>query len=288
MTGPFIAIDWGTTSRRIYLIEGGTVAAVERDDRGASTLTAGGYPAELAAIRARMGDLPILIAGMAGSNIGWRMVPYSSAPVGLHDLARALDWVDDRTAIVPGVSCRDGDRVDVMRGEEVQLLGAAQAGKVPADATLCQPGTHCKWVELRAGAIVRFTTAMTGELFALLSSHGLLARQLTGEVKLGPAFLAGVEEGARRDLAASLFAVRAKGLMGLLAEADASSFASAILIGADVASRIASGDTIHIVGEPHLGSLYAAAIEALGGTAHRTDSEDAFVAGICRLWELAS
>ena len=142
----------------------------------------------------------MLIAGMAGSDIGWRNVPYVEAPAALADLAQALEWIDERTAIVPGVCCRDEGRVDVMRGEEVQFLGAVAAGLVPADSLLCQPGTHCKWAELKAGAITRFTTAMTGELFALLSSNGLLARQLTGVVEPGSAFLEGVAEGARRDL----------------------------------------------------------------------------------------
>ena len=60
------------------------------------------------------------------------------------------------------------------------MLGAALAGQVPADALLCQPGTHCKWAWMTAGEVARFATAMTGELFALLRGQGLLARQLGG------------------------------------------------------------------------------------------------------------
>ena len=36
---PFIAVDWGTTSRRIYRIDDGRVDATERDDLGAASLT---------------------------------------------------------------------------------------------------------------------------------------------------------------------------------------------------------------------------------------------------------
>ena len=288
MTGPFIAVDWGTTSRRIFRIEGGHAVASERDARGAASLNAADYPGEVGAIRARHGNLPMLIAGMAGADIGWRKVPYAEAPTTLDALAMTLEWIDDRTAIVPGICCRDGDNADVMRGEEVQLLGAAAAGMVPSDAYLTQPGTHCKWVELKGGAIIRFTTAMTGELFALLSKHGLLARQLAGSVELGPAFLAGVQEGARRDLAASLFSIRARGLLGLLEAKDAASFASGLLIGADVAARINTGDQVYIVSEPELGTFYAAAVRQLGGNCRPVDSQAAFVAGISRLWELAS
>jgi len=288
VNGHFIAVDWGTSSRRVYLIDEGATVSTECDDRGAATVTRGAYEDEVAAIRLRIGDLPMLLAGMVGSDIGWRKVPYVETPAKLADLAKTLVWVDERTAIVPGVCCRDDGRVDIMRGEEVQLLGAAAAGMVPADALLCQPGTHCKWAELKAGAITRFTTAMTGELFSLLSNHGLLARQLNCAITPGPAFLSGVAEGARRDLAASLFTIRSRGLLGLLDESDAASFASGVLIGADVAARIGTGEDVYILADPELGTLYAAATDALGGKSHRVESRTAFIAGSIRLWSLAS
>ncbi|MDP9422777.1 MAG: 2-dehydro-3-deoxygalactonokinase [Pseudomonadota bacterium] len=283
MTGPFIAVDWGTSRRRLFLVDDGMAVASESDDRGASTLSRDDYQQDVAAIRARHGDLPMLLAGMVGADIGWRKVPYVEAPASLAHLVRSLVWIDDRTSIVPGIATAD----DVMRGEEVQLLGAAAAGLVPADALLCQPGTHCKWATLSQGAITGFTTAMTGELFALLSSKGLLARQLAGEVMVGAAFLEGVAEGARRDLLASLFSVRSRGLLGLLDDGDAASFTSGILIGADVTARVDRAATVHVVADAKLGQLYSAAIEALGGTAHLVDSEAAFVAGASKIWDMA-
>ena len=86
-----------------------------------------------------------------------------AAPAGLDALAGGLLWVDGRTAIVPGVSTLADGRADVMRGEEVQMLGAVAAGLVPPGALLCQPGTHCKWAWMEDGRIARFRTAMTGE-----------------------------------------------------------------------------------------------------------------------------
>jgi len=288
VSGRFIAVDWGTTNRRVFVIEDGAVVATARDDRGAASVAAADYPASVAAIRAAHGDLPMLLAGMVGSTIGWRAVPYVPAPAGLPALAAALDWVEPRTAIVPGVSIATGDHADVMRGEEVQLLGAVAAGLVPTDALLCQPGTHCKWARMEAGAIADFTTAMTGELFALLRAHGLLAAQLGGSVSDGAAFRAGVAEGAKRDLLASLFGIRARGVLGLRADADAAAFASGLLIGSDVAARIAGGETVHILADPALGALYAAAIATLGGQSAAVDSHAAFLAGITQLWSLVA
>lgn len=276
--GDFLAVDWGTTNRRVLVIEQGRAGRTQRDGQGVTAVA--DFAGEAAALRAEFGDLPLLLAGMVGSNIGWAMAPYVSAPAGIAELAEALHWIDERTAIVPGVSVTKS--ADVMRGEEVQFLGAVQAGLVPGEALLIQPGTHCKWTDIVDGRIARFTTAMTGELFALLRTGGLLAAQLGGEVALDDAFRAGVEEGRKRDLAASLFGIRAAKLLGERDDKDAASYASGLLIGSDVAARLEQSlhDTAYILADPALGGLYAAAIEAHGRTARIVDSHAAFAAGI--------
>ena len=226
-----------------------------RDDRGVTTIGAGGFEGEVAAIRERFGDLPMLLAGMVGSTIGWQVAPYVTAPAGLAALAAGLLWVDPRTVIVPGLSFVDGRRADVMRGEEVQLLGAVAAGMAPADALLAQPGTHCKWVTMAGGDIAAFTTAMTGELFALLRGHSILAGQLAAPVTDGAAFREGVEDGKRRDLAAILFGIRPAGLLGIREDSDAASYLSGLLIGSDVAARLADSrhDEVYLLADPVLG-----------------------------------
>ncbi|HEX8485779.1 2-dehydro-3-deoxygalactonokinase [Sphingomonas sp.] len=286
MSDAFIAVDWGTTNRRAFVIREGAVVATERDDHGAAMVPRDDYPAEVAGIRARLGELPMLLAGMVGSTIGWRQVPYVAAPAGFEEIVAALDYVDDRTAIVPGLCYRDAVRADVMRGEEVQLLGAFAAGSVPADGLLAQPGTHCKWARLEGGRITGFTTAMTGELFSLLRAHSLLRHQMDGTAQANDAFLAGVAEGARHDLAASLFAIRARAVLG--AKEDATSFASGLLIGGDVAARIVSSETVYILADPPLSDLYSAAVTALGGTPHIVGSRASFVAGITRIREMTA
>lgn len=280
----FLAVDWGTTNRRVYRIEDGNVVATERDGRGVTAIPKEDFPAEVAAIRARFGDLPMLLAGMVGSTVGWRDAPYVPVPAGVSALARGLCWIDPRTAIVPGLSVLTEDRADVMRGEEVQLLGAVAAGLVPRDGLLCQPGTHCKWARMAAGVVVDFTTAMTGELFALVRGHGLLSSQLGGAVTPGAAFRAGVEAGKQRDLSAALFGIRASKLLGQRDDADAASYASGLLIGSDVAVRLGhGGGDVHILSDPDLGGLYAIAVAANGGTPHVVDSHAAFAAGIIAL-----
>ncbi|HEU4961918.1 MAG TPA: 2-dehydro-3-deoxygalactonokinase [Sphingomonas sp.] len=285
----FLAVDWGTTNRRVFAVDGGgAVLATERDDRGILAVGRGGFAAEAAAIRARFGDLPMLCAGMVGSVGGWVEAAYRAAPVGLNELAEALTWVEPgRTAIVPGVRFAGEDRGDVMRGEEVQLLGAVASGMAPGDALLCQPGTHCKWARMADGRIASFRTTMTGELFAMLKKHSLLADFMGGTVADGPAFRAGVAASAAGTLLGDLFGERASVLLGRRDRADIAAHVSGLLIGSDVREQaIGTGTTVHLLADPALGALYRAAIEMAGGTAMLLDSHDAFVAGIVRLWRV--
>jgi 2-dehydro-3-deoxygalactonokinase len=287
MTDAFLAVDWGSTNRRVYLIEDGKVIRTESDGCGILSMASTGFDAEAAAIRARFGDLSMLLAGMVGSNVGWRTAPYVSAPADIKAVAAAVMRIDERTAIIPGLSCIAEGRGDVMRGEEVQLLGAAASGMAADDAFICKPGTHCKWVQMESGRIASFTTAMNGELFALLRTHSLLKQQIDSQPTLGQAFEDGLKEGRKRDLAASLFGIRASAMLDLRGNADAASFASGLIIGADVNARLAasSHEMICLLSDATLADFYAAAIKAEGRDVQVIDSHEAFVQGIIRIQE---
>ena len=285
-----IAVDWGTTNRRVLLLDAaGTVLAVNPDARGVLSGNVTDYVAEIADLRARLGDLPVIAAGMVGSSRGWREVPYVAAPAGLADLARGMVEVADRVTIVPGVSLVDGMASEVMRGEEVQVLGAVAAGLAPQTALFCQPGTHSKWVRVEDARITGCTTAMTGELFGLLRRDSVLAEMLAGDISPGRAFREGVERGkGASDLTVALFRIRAACLLGELDQTDAPSFASGLLIGAETGAQgNLAGREVHLISGGALGELYAAAIEAAGGTPVRIDDTNAFAAGIANMREAA-
>ena len=280
----FIAADWGTTNRRAYLMDAGGRCTDEfEDDKGIMSVPKGGFGEAVAEIRARLGDHPLLLAGMVGSNRGWVEAPYVPCPAGLDDLATALVWPEEgRTAIVPGVSFVDPDEADVMRGEEVQLLGAFAAGLVPADSLVCHPGTHNKWARLRGGRIERFRTVMTGEIFNLLRENSILSDLLSGSAEPGRAFEHGVRRGlADECLPAELFKIRARVLLGEAKAEDAASFGSGLLIGTDVRAGLREGDDgeVVVMGRPELTQLYAEALRIAGRQAREVDGEQAFLAG---------
>ncbi|MDO9489639.1 MAG: 2-dehydro-3-deoxygalactonokinase [Sphingomonadaceae bacterium] len=288
----FLAIDWGTTNRRGYVVGDGEVLREQEDGLGILEVAASGigFEAALAQLKAALDfDGLVLMGGMVGSNRGWIEAPYVACPAGLDDLAAHLAWIEPgRVAIVPGLSFLAPPIADVMRGEEVQILGAIADGSLPAQGLVCHPGTHNKWIEVEDGRIAGFRTVMTGELFNLLRKHSILSDLLEAEAAPGPAFCAGVDHGlANADLTAELFQVRARVLLGQAARADAAAYVSGLLIGNDL--KVGLGrqrhDHVHVVGRPELTRLFAAALAHTGRATTEIDGDRAFVSGLSRLAE---
>jgi len=283
-TEGFIAVDWGTTNRRAYLIDSAGERTDEFEDtKGVSSIPESGFPAAIAEIRGKLGDKPLLLAGMIGSNRGWKEAPYVPCPAGIDELVSKLVWAGDREAIVPGVSYIGNGRADVMRGEEVQLLGAVAAGLVAADGLICHPGTHNKWTSLHNAEIQSFQTVMTGEIFSLLKEHSILADLLKGPVDDNEAFRRAANHAVFNEaLPAELFSVRASVLLGQMKREDAAPYASGLLIGTDVriGLSVPTSAQIVVMGRPELTRLYAAALKEAKREAIELDGEQCFLAGI--------
>ena len=281
-----IAVDWGTSNRRAYLLgPDGTVIEHMEDDRGVASLQQGDFPSAVAEIERALGKHPMLLAGMIGSNRGWLEAPYVPCPAAASDLAGKLAWAQEGAkAIVPGLSWVEGGRGDVMRGEEVQVFGLMASRGAAAELTICHPGTHTKWASVSGERIAGFRTVMTGEMFGLLREHSILAPLLEGEVEPGDAFLDGVAEGyAGEGLTSALFALRASALLSLVPAGDALPRASGLLIGADLREGLGwarPGGEVVVLGRPSLTRLYAAAIVGVGREAREMDGAEAFVAGM--------
>lgn len=282
--GNHIAVDWGTTNRRAWLIDPkGEVCAEMADQMGLLSVSSGGFELAVADIRKKLGDYPMLLAGMVGSDKGWRKASYVNCPVDAQSLSGHILWVEPfKTGIIPGVCQIDG-RADVMRGEEVQAMGAIDAASISPNAYICHPGTHAKWIRLRQGKIDSFQTMMTGEIFNLLKSSSILSAQMVSSPEADSAFQAGLDEiKAGIPLLSALFAVRARYLLGQSADTGAS-FASGLLIGSDVTAGLAhahAAETISIVGRDDLCRLYEIAIQQAGYDCQLIDGEVAFLAGI--------
>ncbi|WP_457324537.1 2-dehydro-3-deoxygalactonokinase [Roseateles sp. P5_E11] len=270
--GRLIALDWGSTRLRAFLLGAdGTVLATRQSEQGASTLSgADAFAQALAAVTDGWPGLPMLACGMVGSQHGWREAPYAPCPADAAALARQALQVDARFWIVPGLM-HDGAQPDVMRGEETQIVGAfALHPELAEQACLVLPGTHSKWARVEAGRVTGFATHMTGELYALLRQHSVLARLMPADGSSAPssqAFLAGVDA-ARKDgaLGHQLFAVRTLGLFKRLAAEQLPDYLSGLLIGHEIANELkaATPERLALIGDPALCARYALALGRFG------------------------
>jgi 2-dehydro-3-deoxygalactonokinase len=288
-----IAIDWGTTAARAYLMN----ARGDVDDERASPLgiarVEGGRYAE--ALAALLGDwiddgAPRLACGMIGSRQGWVEAPYVECPASLDALATSLARVSaGALTIVPGLVTRDRHGIpDVMRGEETQLLGAVAIDEA---VLAVLPGTHSKWARVERGIVVDFATWMTGELYATLLDHSILGRMAErGGAPSQEAFARGVRRGLDEGaLAHDVFGARTLALTGGLAPRDVAEWLSGLLIGREIreariwAHAAGTADArVRIIGSDVLAERYASALAQAGLTADRGAS-DAAARGLWRI-----
>jgi 2-dehydro-3-deoxygalactonokinase len=222
---------------------------------------------------------------MVGSRMGWREVPYAPCPADPHSLNRgALSfWVEQcAISLAPGLTCTNPQGApDVMRGEETQILGAllTHPGLAQGRHLLALPGTHTKWVDLRDGAIHRFMTSPTGEIFALLRAHSTLVKG--AEAATPDGFSRGLAR--KGHLLQTLFEARTRQLIDGIPAEDAAGFLSGLLIGADVAGALDCFPGfmhVHLIGEPGLSTLYAEALTFHTVTSSALDGGDCAFTGL--------
>ena len=254
-----IAIDWGTSSLRAYLLSAGKLCETRTTMQGILQVSGDAFQQVFSEITQGW-DGDVYMAGMVGSSKGWLETPYCTAPFPLTDLGKHLVEVSHlagrRAWIVPGI--QQEQPPNVMRGEEVQILGSLQ--RFESDCIiLC--GTHSKHVQVEQGVLTRFETFMTGELYALLQKHSILAGTEDWDQD---DFIWGLREGVRdARLLQQLFTVRAQTLNQSLRHPRA--YLSGLLIGSELgaAGILREASSCIVVGSQRLTQLYQIALETL-------------------------
>ncbi|MBM3855215.1 MAG: 2-dehydro-3-deoxygalactonokinase [Verrucomicrobia bacterium] len=277
----FISCDWGTSRLRLRLVERSTcrILADHASDEGIQRCAALHPDAErrrvhlgaalergIAALVADDGaDLPVVISGMASSNLGWRALPYAELPAPIDgSTLRSLDFrhAGRQVRLISGLR----DASDIMRGEETELIGLfAQPARhsLAENAVAVLPGSHSKHVRLLGGRIVEFSTFLTGELFGLLAQQSTLAAPPSPSFDR-EAFVAGVQASQSGGLSAALFQTRARTVLGVLAAEHGRTFLSGALIGAEVlALRAAPACPVVLAAGDRFAREYALALAEL-------------------------
>ncbi len=203
-----IAVDWGTSSFRAALMSaGGSVLSSVSTTDGIAKVPAsdfyGVFKRILADWESEIRTLPIYLCGMVGSRQGWVEAGYADCPAGFDAIARSVvrrDLEGMATRFIPGLHSHElpyGH--DVMRGEETQVIGVMGFDR---EELVVTPGTHSKWILCSNQSVTQFRTFMTGDLYAAMKSHTILAHSIgAGQSPStdSPAFTQGVRPAIRRS-----------------------------------------------------------------------------------------
>ena len=302
-TAVLVAIDWGTSNRRAYLLsDNGKILETRKDHLGILNVKNGAFDV---AFDRLVGDwlvpsnntMPVLMSGMVGSRQGWVEASYVYCPAAIDDLTSNLVSVPGmkNVWIVPGICLEpNGERRDVMRGEEVQVFGglAITSG---SSGTLCLPGTHSKWIKARKSQLVDFATAMTGEVFHVMCNHSILGALMEKDSYMHheSAFARGIDSARQPGgLLNHMFTLRADGLFGVTMEDQQKSYLSGLLIGHEITGMeergFAGSSEVFVIGAGYLTKIYGEAFEHLGYPYCVIDGEEATVRGLFAVWKASS
>jgi 2-dehydro-3-deoxygalactonokinase len=291
-----IAIDWGTTTFRAdRLSEEGYILDKRESSNGIISVKNGQF-AETFAVQVgdwmdSEPDARVIMCGMVGSRQGWKEIDYVTGQTGLHEIASAMEQIllcNGRNAwIVPGYSGINVDgQMDVMRGEETQILGAI-SGKTGVHI-FCLPGTHSKWVSVIDGKISCITTFMTGEVFDVMCHHSILGKLMTDQGREQEGAERWFDDGIEKakmgiSLLSGFFGVRARALLAEIPEAYTKDYLSGLLIGTEIHDAYKNKHLeVTIIGSGKLTGLYGRAIRAFGGRTLLAD-EDVVAVGLYKL-----
>ena len=194
----WIAVDWGTTSFRAYLIENEEVLFSIKTDDGMKFVQNNNFEETLVkSIEPWLDNkykIEVYASGMVGSKQGWIEAPYQKTPCNLNNIEFISPTVKDNRfslKIFSGISQRNIP--DVMRGEETQIAGFLYDNP-NFNGSICLPGTHSKWVKIENGNIINFKTFMTGELFEIISKNSILIHTVTSKKILKNELIKAVNE----------------------------------------------------------------------------------------------
>lgn len=193
-----IAIDGGTTNTRLSLVADGKVSGRIKLRVGARN----GRDELSAAVKEGISELLrqnslserdirlAALSGMIGSESGLCNIPHITAPAGADELSRAVvnkklpEITSIPTFFIPGIKTFSDpeaeplDSLDIMRGEETELVGLLSQPCMDGKLTVLLPGSHMKIVEVENRRIIAFRTSISGELSRAAAENTILKQSI--------------------------------------------------------------------------------------------------------------
>ncbi len=282
-----LTIDTGTTNTRVSLWNNATVIAHSANEVGVRDTAMSGSKDKLEqGVRKTILDTLakanvsedeidlVLGSGMISSNVGLFELPHIPAPAGLQQLARGMVAVTIPTVfskpiyLVPGVrnvveniGLHNCEAMDMMRGEEVEVMGVIDQLGITGPAMLIMPGSHSKFVCIdEKNNILGCVTTLAGELLYVITHNTILAKSLDSDFAefINPEMLlAGAQSAQTIGLGRTCFNVRTLDQFTIYQRNDRANFLLGAILGADLltlknstAIKMMPGTPVIICGKP--------------------------------------
>lgn len=264
-----ITIDAGTTNSRIYLInnKNNKIIDVVKKNVGVKNTAINGsvdvLKNELSfgmeEIIQRNGcnveDILYIVAtGMITSNLGLVEVPHIASPCDSKEFATASvvkilpEFFHIPCIFIPGMKNaipedqllgfrEELNKLDVMRGEEVETIGLIKQLQLKGKGIMILPGSHTKYVLVEDGFLLSCLSTLSGEMLYAVQKDTILSSSITKDLIKIPehdALLEGFYSSETNGLVRALYQVRLLQLFEKMNDNQRANF----LVGAVLASDI--------------------------------------------------
>lgn len=198
-----ITIDTGTTNTRVLLWDENREIAAKADaDTGVRNTAIDGNNDRLKkAVRGCIEEVMkqaeitfqsvsrVIGCGMITSNVGLVEIPHVTAPAGEEELARHAEEIllkdvcPMHVTFIPGIKNSDEavtldnyEKMDIMRGEEVEAIAILNRYPAGKSYLLILPGSHSKFISVDENKrITGCLTSITGELLSSITNDTIIA-----------------------------------------------------------------------------------------------------------------
>ncbi len=293
-----LTIDTGTTNTRVTLWQDDQVIAHHATEVGVRDTSITGSREKLQqgvrlCIQGALAEAGIteqqvalvLGSGMISSNLGLFELPHVLAPAGIQQLARGmvsvtipevcskpLWFVPGVRNVVENIGLHNCEAMDMMRGEEVEVMAVIQQLQLQGPAMLVLPGSHSKFVCLDdSNRITGCVTTLAGELMYVITHNTILAQSLEAQfaTSIQPEMLlAGARSAQSIGLGRTCFNVRILDQFTIYERNDRANFLLGAILGADLltlknssAIKMLPGTPVIVCGKPIMKEALALLIQ---------------------------
>lgn len=287
----WIAIDWGTTNFRAWLIKDNKVLKEIIKPDGIKNIPNKNFEdiliKNIKFLKKIKRKIKIISCGMIGSRQGWVDTGYEKKLnfkknnlIKVKTKNKNLDFY-----IVKGLSQKNP--YEVIRGEETQVLGYLNHNKT-FSGFICLPGTHSKWIKVSNGKLIKFKTYMTGELYEIISKNSILKHSINDK-KINTKIFKNsilISQESNFNIFDYLFEFRSRTLLSKKKFYPKSELL-AYLIGSEINLNIQNirDSKIIIIGSNYNSKLYSQAMQVLKINTTIIDSKKVTINGLKTLYK---